>query len=939
MLMRIFCLFELNSALTTGAELKFVASAKLRQELSMNLAEKFSELSDLVNKIDVRDCTAKLPHEITDKKVFLGIMSGIEDEVNARLRKEMQRWLCEAAEDVIERTDPRRARLGEAAMAMEVAQTGDWWWRHLRLGRCRGDRWVFLYDILDLTIIDGGARLTRLLEWLPRLPPLVVLLGVVLLAVGAVLQMMACMIIVSPLIVSVIARPIAWLVVGALMVAAGACIGTKCPDLNRNVVEQKPIEFLFCVMSILLGTLFLEWVTQSAEGMATSASGSMISDGATEPMDFAWNAIYNEPSETMYHMALYALVVIGLIVGGSIFSLPLQLGNLLITHQAARQLRQPPLLGDWVTRSGSEWFGLVVGLGCTGIMTGITTLYFFIKYYSEYGHHQEMMMKDGPWSPSGFMMLLPLLGPFVGVMAWACAVQPVQEALIAAAARASLRTKAGVLRLRLGDAEGAAAKLGEAQAELLVMVGPEADLPMHSYNSPHTMGTTYSDTTGGKKCKDAFRELRVALDATVEVLARDACEKEWDEMNKAEHDALVAGGWSEASWEAGNEAPVHVQQLWDVFNVYDINRDGVLDQREVAAMFDAIGYEVDSSYVGGVMDIFGQFDGDGNGSIHMTEFQSLWEHLGGAPFAPADAPVEAPEPTALAPALEAVTLQPGMYMAMVAGAQVRADFASTSQVVGGLEDGQVIEVLECRPNEADQMRVRFDDGHGLGGWISATTKSSGRPVLRPIAGLLEPSRGMVCVVKAEKAVVREGFSHDTALAGYLEAGDVIEIVDVRVNEKNQVRVAFELEDAEHLGWVSMVSASGDVLLEHLALHLLPHPGMAGARWPPTTPGASELHATSVQEENVFKRAILVLKAGAARDVASSSPETMTIESVTETLETFTYGVSLVDDACAVNPSPQVVNALSQKKSEVQNRMIDLEKKLTELEAKKTLEPA
>ena len=111
------------------------------------------------------------------------------------------------------------------------------------------------------------------------------------------------------------------------------------------------------------------------------------------------------------------------------------------------------------------------------------------------------------------------------------------------------------------------------------------------------------------------------------------------------------------------------------------------------------------------------------------------------------------------------------------------------------------------------MRVRFDDGHGLGGWISATTKSSGRPVLRPIAGPLEPSRGMVCVVKAEKAVVREGFSHDTALAGYLEAGDVIEIVDVRVNEKNQVRVAFELEDAEHLGWVSMISASGDVLLE------------------------------------------------------------------------------------------------------------------------------
>ena len=166
-----------------------------------------------------------------------------------------------------------------------------------------------------------------------------------------------------------------------------------------------------------------------------------------------------------------------------------------------------------------------------------------------------------------------------------------------------------------------------------------------------------------------------------------------------------------------------------------------------------------------------------------------------------------------APAFDAVTLQPGMYMAVVSGAKVRVDFASTSAQAGDLEDGQVIEVLECRPNEAGQMRVRFDDGHGLGGWISATTKSSGRPVLRPIAGPLEPSRGMICVVKAEKAVVREGFAQDTLEAGHLGVGDVIETVDVRVNEKNQVRVAFELEDAEHLGWVSMVSATGDVLLE------------------------------------------------------------------------------------------------------------------------------
>jgi hypothetical protein len=63
----------------------------------MNLTDKFQQLERVVSRIDVRSCDAKLPHEITDKKIFLGIMSGIEDEVNARLRKEMQRWLCEPA--------------------------------------------------------------------------------------------------------------------------------------------------------------------------------------------------------------------------------------------------------------------------------------------------------------------------------------------------------------------------------------------------------------------------------------------------------------------------------------------------------------------------------------------------------------------------------------------------------------------------------------------------------------------------------------------------------------------------------------------------------------------------------------------------------------------------------------------------------------------------
>jgi microcompartment protein CcmK/EutM len=172
---------------------------------------------------------------------------------------------------------------------------------------------------------------------------------------------------------------------------------------------------------------------------------------------------------------------------------------------------------------------------------------------------------------------------------------------------------------------------------------------------------------------------------------------------------------------------------------------------------------------------------------------------------------------AAAPAFEPVTPEPGMHMAVVQGAKVRADVSTTSQEMGALEDGQVIEVLEVRPTmeDSNQYRVRFDDGHGLAGWISSATKSTGRPVLRQLAEPLGVRRGAICQVKFEKAMVREGFPMESPEAGFLEQGDFIEVVDARVNEQNQVRVAFELEDAGHPHWVSMVATSGEVLLEAL----------------------------------------------------------------------------------------------------------------------------
>ena len=158
MLTRIWCLFELNAAIETGAELRFVSTAAERQSLSLNLNKKFQQLDRLVSNIEVRDCDAKRPHEIQDKSIFLKKLHGIEDEVNEKLRHRMQGWLCEASKDVIYRTDPSRARLDEAAMAIEVATTGDCW--------------------------DGGAKLTQLLERLPRLPPLLTMLAVPMVLAG-----------------------------------------------------------------------------------------------------------------------------------------------------------------------------------------------------------------------------------------------------------------------------------------------------------------------------------------------------------------------------------------------------------------------------------------------------------------------------------------------------------------------------------------------------------------------------------------------------------------------------------------------------------------------------------------------------------------------------------------------------------------------------------
>ena len=156
MLTRIWCLFELNAAIDTGAELRFVATAAERMDLALNLHEKFKTCDAVVSRIEVRDCDAKRPHEIQDKVIFLGKLHGMEDAVNAKLRKEMQRWLAESAKKVLWRTSPHRDPMGEEELEVEAAAIGE------------GS---------GSLCCASGAKRTRFLENWPRLPALLRPLG------------------------------------------------------------------------------------------------------------------------------------------------------------------------------------------------------------------------------------------------------------------------------------------------------------------------------------------------------------------------------------------------------------------------------------------------------------------------------------------------------------------------------------------------------------------------------------------------------------------------------------------------------------------------------------------------------------------------------------------------------------------------------------------
>ena len=370
MLTRIWCLFELNAAIDAGAELKLVATAAQKQELVVNLMDKFKLLEMAVTSIEVRDCDANQIHEIQDKQAFLDHLRGMEDEVNEKLRQRMRLWLCEAAEGAIQRTDPHRPRLDEVQMALEAKEIGEGSWCGAGCGRGHGCVSCVCFPL------PSNAKLTRLAERMPRLGPILSLLAVIM-----------------------------WAVVFTIMLFLGFMV--------YNGDGKGHVSF--------------------AHGGKVASTWQKIVDRM--PEDQAEQAADAAREQQWRKTELILSVVLGLSVCGA--STCTACALYITKHQNRRQLRQPALLGDWATRH-CGYVGFVVGVLATGLGT----------------------------------LFLGIVGMFLGVLL-GFVVTSYLSGNKTAEARASLRVLIGWLQLRSGDAEGAAANLGEAHADLQKAIGTE----------------------------------------------------------------------------------------------------------------------------------------------------------------------------------------------------------------------------------------------------------------------------------------------------------------------------------------------------------------------------------------------------------------------------------------------------------------------------------
>ena len=160
---------------------------------------------------------------------------------------------------------------------------------------------------------------------------------------------------------------------------------------------------------------------------------------------------------------------------------------------------------------------------------------------------------------------------------------------------------------------------------------------------------------------------------------------EFDEFTEL-HRHLNSGGEEEAEAEAsavGGRA--EDRALRASFDRFDLNGDGVLDEKEISSMMVTMGFAADRGYLTQMLSVFGAHDTDKNGLIDYMEFEALYSHLGGAESEAHAANGPAPVP---APAAAAAAEDPFM--------RSKFDLYDLNKN-GMLEEREVVLMMEVKP--------------------------------------------------------------------------------------------------------------------------------------------------------------------------------------------------------------------------------------------------
>ena len=158
-------------------------------------------------------------------------------------------------------------------------------------------------------------------------------------------------------------------------------------------------------------------------------------------------------------------------------------------------------------------------------------------------------------------------------------------------------------------------------------------------------------------------------------------------------------------------------------------------------------------------------------------------------------------------------LKPGLVLKLVGATDVT-----------GMPYKQVINVIKSNPGRP--LAVGFSFGSGGSASDRAAAGRLAAPAPRPVPvpaltpapavppPLLPPVVKVNLVLNKQYACVRRsmtrvGFSMDSEKAGIVEIGDVVTVLETRVNEANTTRVRFER------GWTNATMTDGSIVFEEL----------------------------------------------------------------------------------------------------------------------------